>query len=192
MVKQIEPTTELNPTQDLKNEHAGISIMLRVMEKISSKLNNGEKIPHDHLYRIHEFLRTFADKCHHGKEEGILFPELNKNPQNMSLINQLLGEHKTGRDFIRGIGDSIDSYTPGSADAIHIAVNMEGYIALLKRHIHTENIQLFPIADQQISAKLKNDIVERFEKLEKDVIGIGKHEEFHRWLEEFSEIYLSS
>lgn len=191
MEKEIEHNPVQNPIQDLKKEHAGIQIMLRIMEKISSKLKKGEEIPQDHLNRIHEFLKTFADRCHHGKEEGILFPELNKNPQNLPLINQLLGEHKTGRDYIRGIGDSIDKNTPGSADAIHIAVNMEGYIALLTRHINTENIQLFPIADQQIPDQLKNELVERFEQLEKDVIGIGKHEEYHRWLEEFSKIYLS-
>jgi hemerythrin-like domain-containing protein len=191
MAKKIEPISEQNPTQDLKNEHAGIQIMLRIMEKISGKLKKGEEIPQDHLNRIHEFLKTFADKCHHGKEEGILFPELTKNPQILPLINQLLGEHKTGRDYIRGIGESLEIYSPGSADAIHIAVNMEGYIALLTRHIETENKQLFPIADHQIPEQLKKELVERFEQLEREVIGIGRHEEYHRWLEELSKTYSS-
>ena len=116
------------PTLDLYEEHGGIVLMLKIMEKVADKLLNKEEVNKDHLNKILEFLRNFADKCHHGKEEDILFPQLLKEPANVALINELLGEHKTGRDYIRGIAESIESYKPGNPDSYHIAFNAKGYI----------------------------------------------------------------
>ena len=179
------------PTQDLYEEHGGIILMLKIMGKIAEKLKKGEEVKKEHLSRIVEFLRNFADKCHHGKEEGILFPELVKKSTNVKLVNELLGEHKTGRDYIHGIAVSLEKYKAGNPDAIHIAVNSKGYIQLLTEHIKKENEILFPIAEKELSKELQEDIEKRFEKLERDVIGIGKHEEYHGWLKELKEFYLS-
>jgi len=127
------------PVQDLKEEHGGIIVMLNVMQKVATRLKNREKVKKEHLEKIVEFLSNFADKCHHGKEESILFPEVIKDISNLSLINELLGEHKTGRDFIRGIAESLKYYDTGNSDAYHIAANMEGYIFLLTEHIKKES-----------------------------------------------------
>lgn len=179
-----------NPIQDLRSEHAGIYHMLEILGVVSEKLKKEEDIPIDHLTRMHEFLKSFADRCHHGKEEDILFPELMKNLKHAKLINQLMGEHKSGRDLIHGIGDSLSNYRPGSADATHIAVNMDEYRRLLVTHIVTENEKLFPAANAELSQAMKNELAERFEDLERNVIGLGRHEEFHGWLKEFKGIYL--
>lgn len=178
------------PVQDLKDEHSGIIDMLDVMKKVAARLKNREEVKKEHLEKIVEFLSNFADKCHHGKEEGILFPEVIKDISNLTLINELLGEHKTGRDYIRGIAESLKYYDTGSPDAYHIATNMEGYTFLLTEHIKKESKSLFPIVDKQIPDKVQLQIEEQFEKLERDVIGKGKHEEYHGWLKYLKEIYL--
>ena len=178
------------PVQDLKDEHVGIIVMLDVMKKVAKRLKDREEVKKEHLEKITEFLQNFADKCHHGKEEGILFPEVAKNVSNLFMVNELLGEHKTGRDYIRGIAESLKYYDTGSPDAYHIATNMEGYIYLLTEHIKKESESLFPIVDKQISDKVQFEIEERFETLERDVIGEGKHEEYHGWLKELKKVYL--
>lgn len=178
------------PTHDLLQEHGGIMLMLKILEQIAIKLKNGEEIEKEHLIKIVEFLRNFADKCHHGKEEGILFPILSKIELNKQIVNELLGEHKTGRDFIRGIAESLEDYEAGNADSYHIAVNAQGYVRLLTEHIKKENMILFPLADKQISEEEQVEIEDRFESLERDVIGVGKHEEYHGWLDELKAIYL--
>lgn len=178
------------PIQDLKDEHGGIIAMLDVMKKVATRLKNREEVKKEHLEKIVEFLSNFADKCHHGKEEGILFPEVVKNVSNLYLVNELLGEHKTGRDYIRGIAESLKYYDTGSPDAYHIATNMEGYISLLTEHINKESKSLFPIVDKQIPDKVQLGIEEQFEALERDVIGEGKHEEYHGWLKDLKKIYL--
>jgi len=178
------------PTADLIEEHGGIMLMLLIMGKVASKLEKDETIEQDHLNKIVKFLRNFADKCHHGKEEGILFPELLKLSEDKKVVNELLGDHKTGRDLIRGIGDSIGSYQTGSPDAYHIAVNFREYIHILTKHIEKENEILFPMADKQLSPEMQEVIGAQFVTLEKEVIGVGKHEQYHGWLDELKKIYL--
>lgn len=178
------------PIQDLIDEHGGIMLMLTIMEKMSEKLYRGEAVDNGHLNKVVEFLKNFADKCHHGKEEGILFPELLKNSTNVKLVNELLGEHKSGRDYIRGIDESLEKYSPGNPDATHIAVNIEGYTRLLREHIRKENVVLFPVADVELVEPVQEDMAKRFDELERNVIGEGKHEEYHGWLEELKSEYL--
>ncbi len=180
----------INPIDDLVNEHKGIITMLHIMQKISSKIQKRDNIEKDHIHKIIEFLSNFADKCHHGKEEDILFPEMAKNPENTILINELLGEHRAGRDYIRGMKNSLDDFSTGSPAAYHIAANMQGYTALLINHIQKETKELFVIAEKEIPENTKNLIEEKFEELERNVIGEGKHEEYHGWLKMLAGIYM--
>jgi len=96
------------PTMDLIEEHGGIMLMLSIMKKVAEKLRAGEEVSKKHLDMILEFLVNFADKCHHGKEEDVLFPELFKNPSNQELVTELIDEHKTGREYIKDMVDSGD------------------------------------------------------------------------------------
>ena len=180
------------PTLDLVNEHSGIMLMLQIMNRVSRRLLAGENVDKDDLEKIVEFLRNFADKCHHGKEEGILFPELINDESSTALTTQLLGEHKSGRDLIKGMVESLPAYAPGNSDAIHIGVNANEYISLLTQHIEKENVTLFPLADQTLTESKQKEILERFEALERDVIGAGKHEEYHGWLKELKGKYLEA
>jgi hemerythrin-like domain-containing protein len=179
------------PTTDLVDEHGGIMLMLSIMEKVAERLEKGESVNKDHLHKIIEFLQNFADKCHHGKEEGILFPELANKLSDTILLNELLGEHKTGRDYIRGMSESLESCESGNPDAIHITINIKGYIALLTEHIRKENEILFPIVEKVVPETEQAAIEERFERLEIEVIGEGKHEEYHGWLNMLKDAYLS-
>jgi len=63
-------------TEDLKHEHNEIGLMLDVLGKICELLDAGENIDPEHLKQLHDFMFTFVDKCHHTKEEEILFPML--------------------------------------------------------------------------------------------------------------------
>jgi hemerythrin-like domain-containing protein len=178
------------PTRELVEEHGGIMLMLQIMHRIAEKLRNREEVKKDDIAKIIEFLKEFADKCHHGKEEDILFPELLKITEDEKLVVELLGEHKAARDLIKGMADSLESYLAGNPDAIHIAVNIDEYVRLLTDHIRKENIELFPKADKQLPEELQQKMKEQFDTLEREVIGVGKHEEYHGWLAELKKTYL--
>jgi len=178
------------PTLDLIEEHGGIMLMLSIMSKVSEKLNAGDEVKKEDLNKILEFLINFADKCHHGKEEDMLFPELAKNPVNLEFVSELIKEHKTGREYIKNISAAFENYGQENSAAREMAENMEKYVQLLTKHIAKENGEPFPIANKELSNDTQKQMVEQFEKFEEDVIGAGKHEEYHKWLEELKKNYL--
>jgi hemerythrin-like domain-containing protein len=66
----------MRPTEELRAEHDGILVMLKILERVSGQLTSPSTVELKHLDQILEFLKVFVDRCHHGKEEDILFPAL--------------------------------------------------------------------------------------------------------------------
>ncbi len=66
----------MKPTEQLKEDDELIKTMLKVLEAICSRLENTKDLPREHLDNVIEFIKVFADKCHHGKEEELLFPAM--------------------------------------------------------------------------------------------------------------------
>ena len=63
-------------TGDLMHEHKAIMKALDIIEQMDQRVRNDKKIDIKDIGEIIEFLKVFADKCHHGKEEVYLFPAL--------------------------------------------------------------------------------------------------------------------
>jgi hemerythrin-like domain-containing protein len=183
----------MTPTDELKEEHQGILLMLKIFEKVCAKLEAKEKVDPGHLERIVEFFRIFADKCHHGKEEDLLFPEMEKSgiSKEHGPIGVMLMEHDQGRALVKGMGEAAARYKKAESTAsAEFAQNARDYIALLTQHINKENNILFPMGDRVISREKQGELVEAFETLEREKIGAGTHEEFHKFLHHLQEVYL--
>ncbi len=183
----------MTPRQQLKDEHEGILLMLEILGKACERLEKKQKLNENHLEQMVDFFKIFADKCHHGKEEDLLFPELEKAgiPKERGPIGVMLAEHVQGRGFIRGMGESLARLKRGEKNAsADFAKNARDYITLLTQHIQKENNVLFPMGDRALPEAKKDELVEKFEDLERDRIGLGTHEKFHELLHQFKEIYL--
>ncbi len=183
----------MKATEELKNEHEGIQLMLRILDAVSIKMNTEEKIPTDHLDSILEFFTIFVDKCHHGKEEEFLFPAMEKAgvTRENGPIEVMLNEHNMGRSLMAKIAIAVTHYKSGDESATdEFGLATTEYVALLTRHIDKENNILFPMADMRLTPQQDDNLMESFEKLEHDRIGPGKHEEFHSLLSRLEQIYL--
>jgi hemerythrin-like domain-containing protein len=183
----------MKATDELKKEHQGIELMLRILQAVSGKIGSGERIHSEHLDGILEFLSIFVDKCHHGKEEEFLFPALEKTGilREGGPIGVMLNEHEQGRKLVARLKVAVRSYTSGdktAAGSIHVTANE--YIALLTQHIVKENTVLFPMADARLNSDKDTELFEAFEQLEQNRIGIGKHAEFHALLDQLQDVYL--
>ena len=66
----------MKATQQLRDEHEGVKIMLTVLGQVCQQLESTGNLNTEHFEGILEFLKVFVDKCHHGKEEELLFPAL--------------------------------------------------------------------------------------------------------------------
>jgi hemerythrin-like domain-containing protein len=178
-------------SQDLIHEHKAIQIILEIIEKIREKMEKNEETNFKDINEILEFLKEFADKCHHGKEENILFPALEKigMKNENGPIGIMLSQHNLGRDLIKKMQESILFNPVNKTGFINAA---ENYVYLMRVHINKENNILFPICDTELSASEQNDLLRRFEEHETKVIGAGRHEELHAMIEKFTKKYLKN
>jgi hemerythrin-like domain-containing protein len=184
----------MTATEQLKAEHNGIKLMLRIIEKMCERLESGNDVDAEHLERVLEFLRVFADKCHHAKEEELLFPALENAgvAREGGPIGVMLTEHNKARQLVKSIGEGIAQYKAGDAGAAaKIVVNARNYIRILTAHIDKEDNVLYPLANARIPKSTLDELLAKFEQIETERIGPGKHEEFHKMLENFKTVYLN-
>lgn len=177
--------------EDLIHEHKAIEHALNILEKMSERIENNGDIDYSDINVFLEFLKEFADKCHHGKEEGFLFPTLEKAGimKEGGPIGVMLSEHTQGRNYIKQMQSSI---LENQVDKQLFITASRGYIRLLRSHIQKENNVLFPFIDSRLSASEQKDLYDKFENHEEQVIGKGRHEELHTLLEKLAKKYLDS
>jgi hemerythrin-like domain-containing protein len=183
----------MKATQQLKDEHEGIKLMLNIMESICNDIEKGKELNIIHFEKILDFIKGFADKCHHGKEEDILFPALIDHGMSKEAgpIAVMLQEHQEGRDYVKSLGIAFEEFKKGSSQSVNNIISSSlSYVELLRNHIEKENNILFMMANKVLDEPEQSEIFDAFEKLEVEKIGVGKHQEFHNLLEEFKNIYL--
>ncbi|MGQ9555776.1 MAG: hemerythrin domain-containing protein [Anaerolineae bacterium] len=159
----------MTPTAQLKTEHEAIKLMLRVLDEVSARLDAGQPVPPQHLNQITEFIQVFADRCHHGKEEDLLFPAMEEAgiPREGGPIGVMLAEHDIGRNFVRGMREGVARYEAGDRRACsQIADNARGYVNLLRQHIQKEDDILYMMADMHLLSQKQEQLLEQFEKVE--------------------------
>jgi len=184
----------VKPTQELSREHETILLMIRVLERISDKLEAGENVDIGHLEKAVEFIKVFADKCHHGKEEDLLFPAMEKAgiPKTGGPLGVMISEHVSGRGFVKALADALPGIRSGNKAAARLfAENARNYGALLSQHILKEDRILYPMAEARLSPAQQDELAACFAEVGEKVIGHGKYEEYNRLLKELEATYLA-
>ncbi|HWP68642.1 MAG TPA: hemerythrin domain-containing protein [Rectinemataceae bacterium] len=175
---------------DLRHEHQAILFSLKILEKVADKAAGGMGPAKKDAADLVAFLKEFADKCHHGKEEGILFPAMERAGirKEGGPIGAMLAEHEASRNFIRQMTSGIEEGHVSGGKKFSEAAR--GYMDLLQSHIKKENEILFPMGEAELSDSELDLIYEKFEAHEEHVIGSGRHEELHAMLDAFEAKYL--
>lgn len=181
-------------TQELRNEHEGIKVALAVLDRMADQVEAGQSVNLDDVDQIIDFLKTLADRCHHGKEEDLLFPALEKVgvSREQGPIGVMLAEHDHGRAHISAMTDALAGLREGDPRAgTAFATAARGYVRTLGDHIEKENNVLFVMAERQLSPEEHAGLVEGFERIEQERIGPGVHERYHALLDRLARYYLS-
>jgi hemerythrin-like domain-containing protein len=173
-------------TQVLRHEHEAILKMVDVTERTANRLETGEPVRGEILDNLLEFFRLFVDQCHHGKEEGLLFPLLETKgiPRPEGPLGVMLAEHEMGRALVKEMVEAAAAYrakTPGAGPRWAEAARK--YADLLRAHINKENNVLFLVAEQVLSPAEQASLAEDFERLEVEEMGAGTHERLHAMME---------
>lgn len=163
----------------LQTEHNAVLYVLDRLEEATEAAASGQLVPNDVFTDIEEFFRVFVDRCHHGKEETVLFPKL----IGTGLPQALEAEHAQGRQLATAYAGAVDSYIPGNrASAVALQRSAADYAALLREHIERENAGLFPAIERELSLQ-DQALVGAFEEIETERIGAGTHERLHGMIE---------
>ena len=173
-------------TQDLRKEHEAILHVLNILDKMMDSENRDTDSLLKYYGEVVYFLRIFADKCHHGKEENYLFKEMLAQgiPNEGGPISAMLQEHAQGRAHIAQMSQSLEA-----KDLVGFQNAAKQYRDLLRGHITKENFVLFMIADQVIDEESQEQMFEDFELFEETVVGHGVHEELHAMIDTWAEAF---
>lgn len=139
-------------TSGLREDHQLILKVSGVLETIlDGEPDRG--LDFDGIEDCVAFIRLFADACHHGQEEDLLFPELQAKgmPRDSGPIAVMLREHEMGRELVGHMQKALPEARDGDADARNTLVNAgRGYVDLIRAHILKEDNVLFNHADHVV------------------------------------------
>jgi hemerythrin-like domain-containing protein len=170
------------PVEVLEAEHRVIQKMVAGMSLLAERLEGGEPLDVSLLESIVAFLRTFADRCHHGKEETFLFPALIRRgvPSHGCPIGGLTMEHQKGRVMVGELADAIRGYAAGEPPAREDLVkSLRALVAFYPNHIWKEDYLLFPLAGKVLTPEDQQELMNKFETVERE-LGIEGHEGFDK------------
>jgi len=171
----------MTPTSILSDEHRVIEVVLNCLERLSSEALESGRFDGQAAREILDFLRTFADRCHHGKEENLLFPALTSKgmPREHGPVGVMLHEHEVGRDLIGAMAAQTDAACDGNRAALEtFTQHAASYVELLRAHIQKEDNVLFPMAGRILSEAEQHDLLAAYDRVERDHIGAGVHEDY--------------
>ena len=150
-------------TEELSQEHQNILKVIAALEKECSSLERGAALDKAFFADAIDFIRSYADKFHHAKEEDILFVRL-EQPDVMMHCNpcqQMLYEHDVGRNYVKGLEAGLE------ADDVQAVIkNARGYGQLLREHIFKEDNILYPMAEQALGPEKGAPMLEQFEEVD--------------------------
>ncbi len=180
------------PTEILSSEHRVIEQVLDCLEAMARQATSEGRLDGRSAKDAVAFLRNFADRCHHGKEEVHLFPALEAKgfPRDGGPTGVMLHEHEQGRAHVRAMDESIEAAAAGDAAALkQFGEHANGYVALLRDHIYKEDNILFRLADRALTDADQEALLAKFQHVEAEEMGAGTHEDYLRVAAELAKRY---
>lgn len=154
----------MNCIELMEEEHRNIKRMLAVIRKYCYKILKHEQVRYEDLFAIIDFVRNYADKHHHGKEESLLFDRMlhEMGPTAEKLVRHgMLVEHDLGRLHMQELETAIGKVLQGDDEAkLDVIANAISYTHLLHRHIDKEDGVVYPYAQRN----LQKNTLERLDR----------------------------
>jgi len=161
--QSCDATSGVRPTEVLYAEHRVIERVLHVLATLARAARKGEDVDLADARDTLDFIVSYADRCHHGKEEAELFPAMERCglPRDVGPTAVMRTEHDEGRA-------AVDA-TP--FDAATFARRGAAFVMLLRDHIVKEDQVLFPMAEQMLAPAAREELAAIFRKVDDHDIG---------------------
>jgi len=137
----------VTPVGPLMIEHRLIERMILQMKKQNEKFETDEAVDLVFIDTAVDFIRNYADKCHHGKEEDILFRDLKQkglSEEHNRIMNELIQEHIYGRQTTGKLVDARNAFIQGKKEALKTIIEtMKELMNFYPKHIEKEDRHFF-------------------------------------------------
>jgi hemerythrin-like domain-containing protein len=162
------------PIGPLMIEHRLIERMIEVIGRRVDQMEKENKVDPQFIDLTVDFIRTYADRCHHGKEEDILFRDLLLKPlsrEHNKILEELIEEHRWGRETVSTLVSAKANYLRGEQGALTtIADCLKSLVNFYPKHIEKEDRQFFMPCMQYFSAEEKAAMLEEEWEFDRNLI----------------------
>jgi hemerythrin-like domain-containing protein len=166
-------------------EHRLIEKMLEFVKQQVSLIDTQKSINPVIVDTVVDFIKTYADRTHHGKEEDILFRELSKkqmSAEDQKGMDELVEEHRYGRRLVQELVQARKRYVAGSNEALGvIRENLALLADFYPKHIEKEDKVFFPNTEKYFTTTELDSMLQEFWEFDKMMI----HEKYKSVVEEF-------
>ena len=180
----------MQPIGPLMIEHRLIERMVALMGQELARLKDNIAVAAEFAFvdpvfidTAVDFIRTYADRCHHGKEEGILFAALagkDLTPEHRQAMEELIEDHRWGRRTVISLRQAKNDYLLEKAGALEdLLLHLEELAIFYPRHIEKEDKHFFLPCMNYFSEAEKAQMLERIWEFDRKLI----HEHYHLLLE---------
>ena len=178
-----------SPADILRSEHDAIRSLLSALEGMIERIRRDNAIPKDDLYDAVAVVAEFADKCHQGKEEVVLIPELVKaSPRAAAVAERLKADHVAFRGHVQLIKQLLPK-SRTKAVRRRIAGHLATYVRTHREHMALVDEELLPEIDRSLRPEQRARIAKEFERVEKAEIGWGMRDAYSAIIERLADVY---
>lgn len=179
------------PVDALIWEHRLIERMISPMKKELSEMSETNKVNSNFIDILVDFVRTYADRCHHGKEEGILFRDLAKkklSEVDAAMMRELVAEHIYARTATRSLEKANDSYAAGNLESLRDVWKLLRDLAeFYPRQIEKEDKKFFYPSMEYFTVQEQEAMPKEFWDFDRKLI----HEKYKKALDEMERMTLA-
>lgn len=166
-------------------EHRLIERMLLVIKGVLVQIESNHKVDPVFIDAAVDFIQVYADQTHHGKEEDILFRELNKKEltvEDRQIMEELIEEHVFGRQTTKALVEANIRYRNGDESAItDIAANLKILTEFYPKHIEKEDDIFFPSSRKYFTDQEDQSMLSEFWEFDRQMI----HEKYKSLIDGF-------
>ncbi len=164
----------MKPIGPLMQEHRLIERMVSLLKGELKHLSQDNTVDAEFLTVAIDFVRTYADRTHHGKEEDILFRELARKQlsrQHERTMAELVEEHGLARRMVANLVGAMESYATGDVATIkNIAICVEELVDFYPPHIEKEDKHFFHPALGYLSGQEQDAMLQEFREFDRKLI----------------------
>ena len=180
----------MKPRGLLMMEHRVIEEMIELIRKDITRISETNRLDPVFLDTAVDFIRTYADRTHHGKEEDILFRDLQRKDlldEDARIMNELIEEHIYGREATGELVRAKEDYMNGNHEALEVALEkLNALVEFYPQHILKEDDVFFPNSEKYFSDDEIQAMLEEFRDFDKNMI----HEKYKQVVEKLKETRL--